>query len=190
MSAGSSTVFWILSRAAGITAMVLASVSVGLGLTMRSKLIKRGAPDRRTLHEILALSTMVAIAVHGLALLGDTYFDFTPLNLAVPLLAPYRNVYTSIGIVAGWGMAVLGLSYYARKWVGQSRWRAAHRFTAGAWLLALVHTFTVGTDAGRAWFVALVGVTAAPALIMLALRHLPRRPVSTRNRERTPALTG
>jgi methionine sulfoxide reductase heme-binding subunit len=188
MNAGASTLFWIMSRAAGTTAMVLASASVGLGLTMRSRLIKRAAPDRRTLHEILALSTMVAIAVHGLALLGDTYFNFTPLDIAVPLLAPYRNAYTSVGIVAGWGMVILGLAYYARKWIGHARWRTIHRFTALAWLLALVHTFTVGTDAGDAWFIALMGLTAAPALIMLVVRHVSIG--SPRVKPRLPALTG
>lgn len=188
MSASASTLYWITSRAAGTTAMVLASGSVGMGLTMRSKLIKRGAPDRRTLHEILAISTMVAIAVHGLALLGDTYFKFTLVDIAVPLLAPYRNAYTSIGIVAGWAIVILGLAYYARKWIGHVRWRTIHRFTALAWLLALVHTFTVGTDAGKAWFIALIGLTAAPALIMLVVRH--RSIGSPRVKQRVPAPTG
>lgn len=188
MSVGASTLFWVTSRAAGTTGLVLASASVGLGLTMRSRLIKRAAPDRRTLHEILALSTMGAIAVHGLALLGDTYFNFTLVDIAVPLLAPYRNGYTSIGIVAGWGMVILGLAYYARKWIGHARWRTIHRFTALAWLLALVHTFTVGTDAGKAWFIVLIGLTAAPALITLVVRHVSIR--TPHVKPRVPAPTG
>jgi sulfoxide reductase heme-binding subunit YedZ len=69
----SSTFFWVTSRAAGTTAMVPASLAVGVGLTM-GKLIKRGGPDRRPLHDILSLATMVAIGVHGVALLGDTFY--------------------------------------------------------------------------------------------------------------------
>lgn len=172
MTVGSSTLFWITSRAAGTAAMVLASASVGFGLTLRSKLVRRGAPDRRTVHEILALCTIAAIAVHGLALLGDSYFHFTLANISIPLLAPYRNLYTSVGIIAGWGFAILGLSYYARRRIGQARWRTLHRFTAVAWLLALVHAVTVGTDAGKLWFLALVGLTAAPGAGLLIARHL------------------
>jgi methionine sulfoxide reductase heme-binding subunit len=175
MTADSSTLFWVTSRAAGTTAMVLASTSVGVGLTIGGKLIKRNGPDRRVLHEILSLSVMVAIAVHGLALLGDTYFHFTPLNIALPFMAPYKNFLTSLGIIAGWGLIILGLSYYARKRIGLNRWKVIHRFTAVAWILGLIHCFAEGTDAGQTWFVALIGLTAAPALLLLAVRMTRRR---------------
>jgi sulfoxide reductase heme-binding subunit YedZ len=180
VSGASSTFFWITSRAAGTTAMILASAAVGVGLTMGGRLIKRGAPDRRSIHEVLSLATIVAIAVHGLALLGDTYFPFTLTNIALPFLSPYRSLATALGIIAGWGMAVLGLSFYARRRIGQRRWKTIHRFTAVAWLLGLIHTFAVGSDAAKPWFIALIGVTAAPALILLIVRHLrpgmPARP--------------
>ncbi len=71
-------------------------------------------------------------------------------------------------------MIVLGLSYYARKRIGHARWRVIHRFTAVAWILGLVHTFAEGTDAGKLWFIALVGLTAAPAMVLLVER-LSRR---------------
>jgi sulfoxide reductase heme-binding subunit YedZ len=170
----SSTFFWVTSNAAGTTAMALASVSVGVGLTMGGKLIKRGGPDRRVLHEILSLSVMLAIAVHGLALLGDTYYKFTLPNIALPFIAPYENLLTSIGIISGWGMIILGLAYYARKRIGP-RWKVIHRFTAAAWILGLIHSFAEGSDAGKTWFIALIGLTAAPALILLAVRWGRRR---------------
>lgn len=178
MTTASSTFFWITSRAAGTTAMVLASLAVGLGLTMGGKLLRAAAPDRRTIHEILSLSALAAIAVHGLALLGDSWLHPTLADVTVPFLAPYKTLYTSMGIIAGWGLAILGLSFYARRRIGAARWRSIHRFTALAWVLALVHTFTEGSDAGKPWFIALIGLTAAPALILLVIRHArPARPV-------------
>jgi sulfoxide reductase heme-binding subunit YedZ len=171
MTADSSTLFWITSRAAGTTALVLASAAVGVGLTMGGKLIKRGGPERRSLHEILSLSVMVAIAIHGLALLGDTWLHATVLDVTIPFAARFKTLSTSIGIIAGWGTIILGLSYYGRKRVGHARWKAIHRFTAAAWLLGLVHEFAEGTDAGKLWFIALIGLTAAPALVLLVVRH-------------------
>jgi methionine sulfoxide reductase heme-binding subunit len=172
----SSTLFWIISRAAGTTAIILASAAVGVGLVMGGKLIKGGGgADRRSIHEILSLATMVAIAVHGLALLGDTWLHSTLLDVTVPFFWSFRTLSTSIGIIAGWGMIVLGLSYYARKRIGLARWKMIHRFTALAWLLGLVHTFAGGTDAGKLWFIALVGLTAAPALGLLVVRLRRRR---------------
>lgn len=185
MTAGYSTLFWIISRAAGTTAMVLSSAAVGVGLTMGGRLIKGRGPERRTLHEILSLSTMVAVGVHGLALLGDTWLHPSVLDVTLPFMAPYRTLPTSIGIIAAWGMVLLGLSFYVRKRIGQARWKVIHRFTAVAWLLALVHTFAEGTDAGKAWFVGLMLVSAGPALMLLAVRHL--RPGARSARERVPA---
>ena len=172
MTGTSSTLFWVTSRAAGTTALVLSSLAVGVGLTMGGKLVKRGGADRRTLHEILSLSTMVAIVVHGLALLGDTWLHPSLLDVTVPGFASYATFYTSVGIMAGWAMVILGLSYYARSRIGHARWKVIHRFTALAWLLGLVHAFAEGSDASKLWFVALTGVTAAPPLALLVFRHL------------------
>jgi methionine sulfoxide reductase heme-binding subunit len=175
MTDPSQHLFWVTSRAAGTTAIVLASVSVGVGLTMGGKLIKRGTPDRRALHEVLSLSVLVAIAIHGLSLLGDKWLHPSVFDITVPFVSSYKTLPTSIGIVAGWGLIALGLSYYARARIGNRRWKSIHRWTALAWVLGLVHGFTEGGDAGRPWFIALVALTAASALVLLAVRHVRRR---------------
>jgi sulfoxide reductase heme-binding subunit YedZ len=119
---------------------------------------------------------MLAIAVHGLSLLGDSYLRPTLIDVTVPFALSYKTIPTSIGIVAGWAMIVLGLSYYLRRRIGYQRWKLIHRFTALAWALGLVHTFTEGTDAGQLWFIALILLTAAPALVLLAMRFGRGRP--------------
>lgn len=173
MTDPSHYLFWITSRAAGTTAMVFASASVGVGLAAGTKLLK--GPDRFNIHQALAVATMVAIAIHGLSLLGDTYLRPTLLDVTVPFALSYKTIPTSIGIVAGWAMVILGLSYYLRRWIGVQRWKLIHRFTALAWAFGLVHTFTEGTDAGQLWFVALILLTAAPAIILLARRLVRTR---------------
>ncbi len=45
--------FWITSRAAGIAALVLASLAVSLGLLMSTKLLRKRGPDLLATHEIL-----------------------------------------------------------------------------------------------------------------------------------------
>ncbi len=162
--------FWITSRAAGITALVLSSVTVGVGLIMGGRLIKGSNPDRRAVHEILALSVMFAIAVHGLSLIGDRYLHPTLAAVTVPFAGSYKPIPTTIGIVAGWGLIVLGLSYYLRGRIGMNRWRVIHRFTALVWIAGLIHAFTEGTDSGQRWFIALILLTAAPAAIALVWR--------------------
>jgi methionine sulfoxide reductase heme-binding subunit len=162
-------IFWITSRAAGIAALVLSSAAVGAGLLISG----RGSPrkglggDAKALHEALSLATLVAIAIHGAALLGDHFMHPTVLDISVPFTGGYRPFWTGIGVAAGWALAALGLSYYARGWIGQSRWRSLHRFTAVFWVLGIAHSIGSGTDAGQPWFLIVVAVSAIPALILL-----------------------
>ena len=165
--------FWITSRAAGFAALVLASLAVSAGLLMSTKLLKGRTGELRTAHDTLALATIVAIVLHGVALLGDQFLHPSIADIAIPLHSSYQTFWTSLGIVGGWGLALLGLSYYARRWVGAVRWRKLHRFTALAWIAGVVHTIGQGTDAASPWFLALCGVMVVPALMLLAIRHVP-----------------
>jgi sulfoxide reductase heme-binding subunit YedZ len=166
--------FWIISRGAGTTALILSSLAVCVGLTMGGKLFPGNAADRRSYHEVISLSVMVAIAVHGLTLLGDSFLHPSLTDVTVPFAFGYQRVATTLGIIAGWSFIALGLSFYLRDRIGRARWKVIHRFTLLAWLGGLVHTLVEGTDAGQLWFLALVTVTTAPVLVLLALRVTSR----------------
>jgi len=165
-------VYWITSRAAGIAALLLSSISVCFGLLMGGRMLKGRGPDLRVTHEALSLATLVALAVHGLSLLGDAYLHPSLADLTVPFLSGYNTLWTSTGIVAFWAMLILGVSYYARTRIGVQRWRKLHRFTALAWILGLVHSLGEGTDAGQTWFLAMTAIVVLPALALLVVRHL------------------
>jgi sulfoxide reductase heme-binding subunit YedZ len=163
--------FWITSRAAGTAALVLASLAVCLGLLMSTRLLKRfGGPDLRIVHEALSLATLVAIAVHGFALLGDQFLHPSFADITVPFVSGFKTGWTTLGIVSGWALAALGLSYYTRARIGQDRWRSLHRFTALAWAMGLAHSLGEGTDAGQTWFLVMIGIVAVPALLLLLWR--------------------
>jgi len=164
--------YWITSRAAGIAALLLSSISVCVGLLMGGRLLKGRGPDLRVTHEALSLATLLALAVHGLSLLGDAYLHPSLADLTVPFLSGYKTLWTSTGIVAFWAMLILGVSYYARTRIGVQRWRKLHRFTALAWILGLVHSLGEGTDAGQTWFLAMTAIVVLPALALLVVRHL------------------
>jgi methionine sulfoxide reductase heme-binding subunit len=176
--------FWITSRAAGFAALVLASLAVSLGLLMSTKLLRRRGADLVVIHEILSLSTIVAILVHGLALLGDQYLHPSLADISIPFVSSYKSIWTSTGIVSGWLLILLGLSYYARRHIGAARWRKLHRFTALAWLAGIAHALGEGTDAGQVWFLAMLAIVAIPALLLLATKWLfnpgQRRPRGAR----------
>ena len=172
--------FWITSRAAGTAALVLSSVAVTVGLSMGSRLVKKRASEARAVHEALSLATILALVVHAVSLLGDSFLKPSVADIAVPFVSGYKTFWTSMGIAGGWMLILLGLSYYARGRIGPSRWRRLHRFTALAWVLGLAHSLGEGTDAGETWFLVCTAIVAAPAAALLAARLSQRPPRNRR----------
>lgn len=166
--------FWITSRAAGSAAMLLASASVGVGLMISSKRRSTQKRDMRAIHEALSLTALTMVALHGISLLGDSFFHPGLTGIAIPFAGTYRPLWTGVGIVAGYGLAALGASYYFRDRIGAARWRRAHRFTAVFWVLAILHTINAGSDANQWWFLAVNATLVLPAALLLGLRWLGR----------------
>ena len=163
--------WWLSSRAAGVVAFLLIALSVLLGLAMANRLI-RGKGIAK-LHEHLALAGMVAIAVHGITLLGDSWLNPGAKGLLVPFAMEYKPLFTGIGIIGGYLAALLGLSFYMRRRIGAKRWRKMHRATVLVYLLGVVHTLGAGTDASAPWMRAVLLATGVPIVFLFLLRVLP-----------------
>jgi methionine sulfoxide reductase heme-binding subunit len=118
--------------------------------------------------------------VHAVTLLGDSFLNASVWDITIPFVSGYEEPWMSIGIVAGWALVALGVSYSFRARIGVARWKRLHRWTALAWLAGLVHSLGEGTDAGTAWFLVATAVGVVPALVLLVVRHLPSTPVPTR----------
>ena len=170
--------FWITSRAAGSAALLFSSAAVGLGLSMTLRTIRKRAADLRVMHEALSLATLAAIVVHAVSLLGDSYLKLSVADITIPFASGYKEPWMALGILSGWALVLLGLSYYARRRIGPSRWRKLHRFTSLAWLAGIAHSLGTGTDAGLTWFLVSMGVFALPAAVLLAYRWLGTPPAS------------
>lgn len=172
--------WWLASRASGIVALICVTVSVALGLAMAGKVSRRPGMQKALLgvHEHLALAGLVAIAVHGITLLGDRWLHPGPVGVLVPFAMDYRPFWTGVGIIAGWLAMIVGLSFYARKRIGAKRWRTLHRASLLVWVLGVGHTVGAGTDGQQPWMAAFVGASAAVILPLLAVRL--RRPAPAR----------
>ena len=180
-------IFWIASRALGVVALVLVAVSVGMGLAMAMRAAKGpGAMARlRQVHEATALAALIFIAAHGLVLLGDTYLRPGLSGIAIPFVMSHKPLWTGLGVVGGWLAALLGLSFYVRRWIGPRLWRKMHRWTLAVYVLAVVHTLGAGTDARSFWLLVILIATIAPVGVMAAIRLLPTdEPARGRRRRR------
>jgi sulfoxide reductase heme-binding subunit YedZ len=160
-----------------VVALVLVTASVGLGLTMASKIVRRRgiAPRLARVHEQTALAGLVAITVHGATLLADPWLHPGVSGVLVPFTMGYRPLFTGLGVVAGYLAALLGLSFYARRRIGARLWRKLHRATVLVWALGVVHALGAGSDAGTPWLRGFVLATGVPIVVLFAIRML-RRP--------------
>jgi sulfoxide reductase heme-binding subunit YedZ len=169
-------VWWLAGRASGVVALLLVTASVGIGLTMASKVVRRRgvAPVLARVHEQTALAGLVAIAVHGASLLADPWLHPGAAGVLVPFAMGYRPVFTGLGVLAGYLAALLGLSFYARRRIGARLWRKLHRATVLVWALGCVHALGAGTDAGSPWLRTVMLATGVPIVILFAIRMLHR----------------
>ncbi len=179
--------WWLASRASGLVALGLITLSVIIGLAQAGRMTRRPGLPRKlsAIHEQTALAGLLAIAVHGLTLLGDAWLAPGPVGISVPFVMGYKPVWTGLGIIGGYLAAALGLSFYVRRSIGPKLWRKAHRATIVVYALAVVHTIGAGTDAttpALRWWLAL---TAPLIAVMFAYRMLG---ISNRKSRPAPAV--
>ena len=182
--------WWLSARAAGIVAFLLIATAVILGLFMATNISRRPGLKRTLVkvHEQIAITALVAIAAHGVLMLGDNWLRPGIAGITIPFTLSYRPLWTGLGIVAGYLAAILGPTFYLRKRIGARRWRQIHRATFIVYVLALMHALGSGTDGASLWFRGLAVGTAIPIAVLLAIRYLPRpaRPAAAPAPRRQP----
>lgn len=168
--------FWILARAAGLTAYVLLTASMLAGLTVKSRpfgTAVRAAAVTDT-HRFLTLLALGAIGLHGAALMLDSTVHIGLPALLVPGLSPYRPVATALGVVAAELAALVFISFPLRKRIGARQWRRLHWVTYAVFVAATVHGLAGGTDTTRPWVFGLYLGGVAAVVFGTAWRVLTR----------------
>ena len=170
-------VAWLVARAAGLVALALLTLSMWLGLGMSTRLL--GARRQKPLfewHRTLVWTGLSMVGLHALALLFDPTIHFGPASLLVPLAAPWHPGAVAAGVVAGWLSLMLALSFRLRKWIGQRGWRRLHYVSFAAFVLAVGHALTAGTDLHGIGGPAVAAVALGPTLWLVLLRILAPAP--------------
>ncbi len=183
--------WWIVSRSSGIVAFVLITISVLIGLTMAGKPVREPqfTKSLRAVHEQTALAGLIAIAVHGFAILLDPWLKPGITGVTVPFALGVHTFWTGLGVIAGYLAMLLGLSFYLRRQIGTRLWRKAHRATIAVYVLGLFHALGSGTDTGSLLFLCFAAATAVPIAILFVYRLGAGRRSSERRSAATRART-
>lgn len=145
--------WWYMGRASGFVAyaLLLSSMLLGLGVSSRvfdGWLVRPWVFD---MHQFISIFSVVAMLFHALVMLPDPYSQFTLFNLLVPFAAPYRPFAVGLGAIALYGSAIVVLSTYMKRWLGQKGWRMLHYASFALFVMAIAHGVIAGTDSGEIW---------------------------------------
>jgi methionine sulfoxide reductase heme-binding subunit len=167
---------WFISRAAGIVAYGLLSVSSLLGIAMTTQFWSRSLsrPSLNGLHEQLSWLALGFLILHVGALLVDTFLPFRLMDILVPLLSAYRPVSVGLGIMTLYLIALLNLSFYVQNRFGHRTWRVIHYASFAAYILATLHGILAGNSSGQFWMQAIYATSVALVLAATAYRLLQR----------------
>ncbi|KMO78660.1 ferric reductase-like transmembrane domain-containing protein [Mycolicibacterium chlorophenolicum] len=165
-----SEALWALGRGTGITALVFLTISQALGIATRSgrRVVALPRFAVADVHRFAALAGTGLVALHLTLLFFDPYAQLRLVDFVVPFLAAYRPVWLGLGTLACDVLVVVTVSSLLRHRLGLRAFRAIHWLAYALWPVALVHALGSGTDAQRAWFLALAGgcaVVVAGALM-------------------------
>jgi methionine sulfoxide reductase heme-binding subunit len=166
--------WWILARASGLLAYALLTSSVLAGLVLKARPFGTALKPATVtdLHRFLALLGLGALTVHGLALFLDDAVSIGVADLLVPGIAPYRPLWTGLGVLAAELMLVVYASFSLRKRIGARTWRRLHWATYLIFALATLHGLAAGSDSASAWALALYGAATGAVLAATAWRIL------------------
>jgi predicted ferric reductase len=167
--------YWYLSRASAMVAYGLLWLSMALGLIITNKMARiwPGGPLAFDLHQFASLIGLAFALFHALILMGDKYINYDLAQVLVPFNSGgYKPVWVGLGQIGFYLLAIVGLSFYVRKRLGNRRWRLIHYFSFLTFALALLHGIFAGTDSTVVAIQIFYWATGAALLFLLVYRIL------------------
>ena len=180
----SSTPLWYATRATGLVALVLLTVSMALGLLSSVRFQGPAWPRFVTLglHRNLALLALGFTAVHVLTTVLDSFVHIPLQDAFIPFISSYRPLWVGLGAIALDLMLALIITSLLRTRLGLRSWRVVHWTAYLCWPVAVLHGLGTGTDTPVRWVLALTAccVLAVAGLTLWRLAVTWRsRPVAS-----------
>ncbi|HEY8323202.1 MAG TPA: ferric reductase-like transmembrane domain-containing protein [Ktedonobacterales bacterium] len=177
-TAASNPFMWYATRAAAVSAYILLTLTVLMGL---ARSLTRAARIRVSWlveenHQILAVIAAVFVGLHLLTLVLDPLIPFSLLNLLLPVAEPYSPLAVSLGVIALYGMIAVLLSSWLRHRMSYRTWRTLHYASFITFCLVTAHGIFSGSDSGQAWMTAIYDISAGLVALGMLTRIAWRTP--------------
>ena len=148
---------WYATRATGVVALVLLTVTVALGIAGVSRLESRHWPRVITagLHKNISLLVVAFVLVHVLTTVLDSFVSISIISAVIPFSSGYRTFWLGLGAIAFDLILALVVTSLLRGRLSYRAWRAVHLLAYASWPVALWHGLGTGTDSKLPWLLAI-----------------------------------
>jgi predicted ferric reductase len=156
----SSAPLWYTTRATGIIAFVLLTLTTVLGIASTQRAMASRAWPRfatQSLHRNLSILGVLFLVAHVLTTLVDSFVNVSWWSVLVPGVSSYQRLGVSLGTLAFDVLLVVMVTSLLRHRISARLWRAVHWVSYAIWPLALVHFLRSGTDAAHGGWGVLLG---------------------------------
>jgi sulfoxide reductase heme-binding subunit YedZ len=152
-----STALWYATRATGLMALVLLTLTMVFGMTTTTRARARNWPGfaQQEMHRRISILSVVFLGLHVLTSVMDTFVNIPLAAVVIPFTSKYQGFWVGVGAVALDLMIAVFVTSLLRERMRPATWRAVHWLAYLSWPVALAHTFGMGTDAGEGWVVVL-----------------------------------
>jgi len=159
----SNPVDWYAARAAGITAYLLLSGVVVVGLTLSAKKTFPRWPRFAVedVHRFGGLLVGAFVSIHVVAIAIDAWLPFSFASLIIPFVSRYRPIWVGLGIATVELLLAIAVSNHYRRRIPYRVWRRVHYLNFAVWAGATVHGLGSGTDRSASWALALYAIAAS-----------------------------
>jgi sulfoxide reductase heme-binding subunit YedZ len=180
-AADSTQIWWYVTRSAGIIAYLLLWFSMVWGLVIPSKLIHPVIEQTFSVdfHEFISLLSIGFTLVHIFVLTIDRYLPYSPLQILVPFLSPYRPFWVGVGVIGFYITLLVTITFYVRSKIGVKAFRSIHVLSLLGYLGVTLHGLYAGTDSPLVTMQLLYKGTALVVIFLtvywLVLKYLHRQ---------------
>ena len=183
---------WELIRASGITAVVLLTVAVAMGVSVNVRaldsLMKRAWVNEA--HRFISLIALAVMVIHLVLVVLNRHVPINLVEALVPFASGWRPVALALGTGGLYLSAVLILSSYFKPAIGHRAWRMIHYGGFLGWLAAISHGVAAGSDTDVVWmqYVYLASFSVVTFLTAFRVLAPSRKAMPAAASSRTPVL--
>lgn len=145
------TYLWVLGRVCGLAAFASLSISLLLGLALRTAVLDWLGPNRvlRSVHEYTAVLWIPLGALHIVTMVLDQTARLSVRDVFVPFLAPYDGRGTlaiGLGTLTFEIFVLVAVTGWLKRRVAAGVWQWVHRLSYVAFGALFGHALLGGTD--------------------------------------------